>query len=242
MGIISGMARSAQHELRTLRGILYRRLAGASAVPEDVQVAFHQVYFEARNFNLTWRNTHYLGYPTLKCPLDLWLYQELIHTLRPSVIIETGTAFGGSAMYLASVCQLIDHGRVMTIDLTPQSNLPQHERIQYLSGSSVSPEIMDQVKAGIDGSGPVMVILDSDHAKAHVDRELELYHPLVTVGSYLVVEDANLNGHPVMPDHGPGPWEACEQFCKAHPEFEHDSHMDKFLLTFNPRGFLKRLR
>jgi len=74
----------------------------------------------------------------------------------------------------------------------------------------------------------------------HVAGELELYHPFVTSGSYLIVEDTNLNGHPVEPEHGPGPMEAMQAFLPAHPEFAHDSAMDKFLMTFNPKGFLKR--
>jgi cephalosporin hydroxylase len=88
----------------------------------------------------------------------------------------------------------------------------------------------------------VLVLLDSDHSEAHVTRELEAYHPLVSVGSYLVVEDTNLNGHPVEPAHGPGPWEAMQRFLGAHPEFAHDPEMDKFLLSFNPRSYLKRSR
>jgi cephalosporin hydroxylase len=85
------------------------------------------------------------------------------------------------------------------------------------------------------------VLLDSDHAEAHVRQELEAYHPLVTAGSYLVVEDTNLNGHPVEPEHGPGPWEAMQAFLSAHTQFAHDTEMDKFLVSFNPKSFLKRL-
>ena len=87
-----------------------------------------------------------------------------------------------------------------------------------------------------------MVLLDSDHTRDHVLKELEAYSPMVTHGSYLIVEDTNLNGHPVEPEHGPGPMEALEAFLPAHPQFAHDTAMDKFLLTFNPRGFLKRSR
>lgn len=240
MLLLSGLFRSVTHELRTVRGAVYRRLAGPQALAPDVVDAFHKTYFDARDFNLTWRNTFWLGHPVLKCPLDLWLYQEIIHTLRPTLIVETGTAFGGSALYLASMCDLVGHGRVVTIDLTPQPNRPAHPRITYIDASSTAPETVSQVKGMIDGRGPVLVILDSDHRQEHVAAELDLYHPLVTRGSYLIVEDTNLNGHPVEPQHGPGPLEALQAFLPAHPEFAHDPAMDKFLMSFNPKGFLKR--
>lgn len=240
MASFESVRRGLTHELRTLRGVLYRRLAGDEGRDHDVTTAFHKAYFNARDYNLTWRNTYWMGHPVLKCPLDLWLYQELVHRVRPSVIVETGTAYGGSALFLASVCDMIDHGRVVTVDLTPQENRPEHRRITYVSGSSTDEGVFKRVVDDIGTAAPVMVFLDSDHAQSHVQKELDLYHRLVTPDSYLVVEDTNLNGHPVVPEHGPGPWEAVHQFVVAHPEFAHDREMDKFLLSFNPRGYLRR--
>ena len=71
-------------------------------------------------------DTRWLGVRTDKCPLDLWIYQELLHELRPDLIVETGTAFGGSALYFASLCDLLGHGRVLTIDVQPQEGRPEH--------------------------------------------------------------------------------------------------------------------
>ncbi len=85
-----------------------------------------------------------------------------------------------------------------------------------------------------------MVILDSDHSRDHVLRELELYSPLVTPGCYLVVEDTNVNGHPVSPEFGPGPMEAVEAFLETTNDFEVDRSREKLLLTFNPSGYLRR--
>lgn len=240
MGALSSLRRNLTHEIRSLRGAFYKRLAGRAAVDPDTVQAFHRLYFDARAYNLTWRNTHWLGHAVLKCPLDLWLYQEILHRTRPAVIVETGTAFGGSALYLASMCDLIGHGRIVTVDLEDRPGRPVHPRVTYITGSSVAPETLARVKAEIGGEGPVMVLLDSDHSEAHVRKELDAYHPLVSVGSYLVVEDTNLNGHPVEPEHGPGPWEAMQAFLAVHPEFAHDPEMDKFLLSFNPRSYLKR--
>jgi cephalosporin hydroxylase len=85
-----------------------------------------------------------------------------------------------------------------------------------------------------------MVILDSDHSQAHVAKELELFAPLVSVGQYLVVEDSNINGHPVYPSFGPGPYEAIEQFLRQNVSFSPDKSREKFLVSWNPNGYLRR--
>ena len=203
---------------------------------------FHRLYYETGNQGGTWANTWWRGVRVLKCPLDLWLYQELIHTLKPQVIIECGTAAGGSAYFLASMLDLTDGaGEVISIDIADQPGRPTHPRIQYLTGSSVAPDIVATVRAKVAGRAPVMVILDSDHRRDHVLAELHAYADLVTPGSYLVVEDTNVNGHPVFPAFGPGPTEAVDEFLKGSPPFVRDSTQEKFLMGFNPGGFLKRL-
>jgi cephalosporin hydroxylase len=236
----ASLTRALVHEVKTLRGALYRRIARGHEDEQALVREFHRVYFDAASFHMTWRNTRWLGVDILKCPLDLWLYQEILHGLRPAVVVETGTAFGGSALFLASVMDLIGHGRIITIDVDARRGRPEHPRITYLTGSSIDPGMVAEVRAMVGGAAPVMVLLDSDHSRAHVAAELEAYAPLVSRGSYLVVEDTNLNGHPVLPDHGPGPMEAVEAFLPAHPDFSHDPAMDKFLLSFNPRGWLRR--
>jgi cephalosporin hydroxylase len=234
------MARALRHEIKTLRGVLYRRIAVNKADERAVLDEFHKLYFEARAFNMTWRNTFWMGHPILKCPLDLWLYQELIHRIRPAVVVETGTAFGASAHFLATMMDLVGVGRVITVDVEERPGRPEHPRVTYLTGSSVAPEMVARVAALVGDAGPVMVVLDSDHARDHVLAELRAYASLVTPGSYLVVEDTNLNGHPVDPAHGPGPMEALEAFLASGAPFAHDAEMDKFLLSFNPRGYLRR--
>jgi len=110
----------------------------------------------------------------------------------------------------------------------------------YLTGSSTDPQIVSTIRAQLSATDRVMVILDSDHAQAHVRAELDVYAPLVTSGCYLIVEDTNVNGHPVYPLHGPGPMEAVNDFLPAHPEFEVDRNCERFMLTFNPNGYLRR--
>jgi len=199
---------------------------------------FHRLYYDSDN--RTWKDTFFLGVRTAKCPLDLWIYQELLFELRPELIVECGTAWGGSALYLATMCDLVGTGHVVTIDIADVPGRPEHPRITYVSGSSTDEDIVAMVRRRAGWVRPVLVILDSDHSQAHVEAELDAYADLVTPGSYLVVEDTNVNNHPVLPEFGPGPWEAVDGFLGQHPEFTPDPTREKFFLTFNPRGFLRR--
>jgi cephalosporin hydroxylase len=207
--------------------------------------AFHGVYY-AKMAQPRW-----FGAPILKCPVDLWRYQEILCQTTPDVIIETGTAQGGSALFLATICQLLGRGRVITIDMKAPPSPPVHPGITYLTGNAVDPEMvlvvshLAQMRLGeadtSDRTNRVMVILDSDHSAEHVLAELEAYAGLVTLGCYLVVEDTNINGHPVGSSHGPGPWEAIEAWLPLHPEFERDTDIEtRHILTFNPNGYLRR--
>jgi cephalosporin hydroxylase len=209
--------------------------------PPDVVAEFHKLYYDGHKQQGTWYATKWLGVTAWKCPLDLWVYQEIVHELRPDLIVETGTAFGGSALYLASICDLIHHGQVVTSDVAEVPDRPSHDRITYLTGSSTSPAIVERVRS-MAAAKSVLVVLDSDHRREHVREELEAYAPLVGPGGYVIVEDTNVNGHPVLPDFGPGPMEAVTEFLGGHPEFALDRSREKYLLTFNPRGFLRRIR
>jgi cephalosporin hydroxylase len=210
------------------------RIPSVARVATD---AFHRVYYHGG----VWGRTYWRGIPILKCPLDLWIYQEILHETRPDLIIETGTNNGGSAHFMGSLFDLAGNGRIITIDLQEYPKKVSHPRVQYLLGSSVSDEILAEVRAAARHAERVMVILDSDHSEHHVSAELAAYHALVTPGCYLVVEDSNVNGHPVHPKHGAGPMEAVRQFLKGHPEFQVDRGRQKFGLTFNPNGYLRRL-
>ena len=203
---------------------------------------FHRLYYDPQLRGGTWADTRWLGTQVAKCPLDLWVYQELVFETRPDVIIETGTFEGGSASFFASLCDLLGKGAVVTIDTEQYGGRPAHDRITYLSGSSTAAEIVEEVASLTAGAGSVLVALDSDHSREHVLAELRAYADVVTVGSYLVVEDTNINGHPVAPEFGPGPMEAVERFLDEDERFVVDRAREKFLLTFNPSGFLRKLR
>ena len=184
----------------------------------------------------------WLGHSTLKCPLDLWIYQELIFRDRPDVIIETGTASGGSAFYLASICELVGKGEVISVDIEPRlgERRPVHRRLTYVVGSSIDPAIIAKIKKKVGNRRRVMVLLDSDHRMPHVLTELRMYQHFVAPGGYLIVEDTNINGHPTYPEFGPGPMEALQEFLKETDAFEVDEACERFLLTMNPRGYLRR--
>jgi len=199
---------------------------------------FHTLYYDGKE--QTWGNTFWLGHHVLKCPLDLWIYQEILHEVQPELIVETGTYQGGSALFLASICDLLGRGQVLSIDVDRREGRPRHPRMTYLTGPSTSNGILRQVRRRAKGTSRVLVILDSGHAKEHVLAELHAYAPLVTPGSYLIVEDTNLNDHPVDSDHGPGPAEAVTEFLQGNDAFVTDESREKFMLTFNPGGYLKK--
>lgn len=203
---------------------------------EKCLLEFHRRYYDSR----VWMQTYWRGVPTQKCPLDLWIYQEILFEVRPDLVIETGTADGGSAFFLASICDLIHQGLVITVDIDERSR-PRHDRIEYLDGrSSTDPGVLAHVQSRIRRHDEVMVILDSNHSREHVLAELRAYAPLVTPGQYLIVEDTNINGHPVLPEYGPGPMEAVEEFLNETDAYEVDRTREKFGLTFQPCGYLRR--
>ena len=201
---------------------------------------FHRLYYNrwrsgAPTIDLSW-----FGVRLLKCPMDLWMYQELLWRVRADLVVETGTLFGGSALFLAHMCVLMGEGRILTIDKELVGDRPAHPRITYLLGSSTDDSTVMEVARYAAEAQRVMVILDSDHKASHVLEEMRRYADFVTLGSYLIVEDTNVNGHPVYPEFGPGPSEAVEAFLAGRDDFVMDHDCERFLMTLNPGGYLRR--
>jgi cephalosporin hydroxylase len=196
----------------------------------------HDVFYESD----AWTQTRWLGAQALKNPLDLWVYQEIVFETRPELIVETGTYRGGSALYFASICDLLGAGEVVSIDIEPlRDDYPQHPRITYLAGRpSTDPDVLAEVRARA-GDRRTLVVLDSDHSQAYVEAELAAYAPLVPVGCYLIVEDSNIGQ--IRKDLMPGPLQAIDTFLAKTDEFEIDREREKFLITFNPSGYLRRV-
>lgn len=205
---------------------------------------FHKLYYKLGQKNYFTFLTSWLGYETLKCPLDLWIIQEIICAYRPDLIIETGTAFGGSSLFYACICNLIGHGHILTVDINECQTYKKnpHSRVTHLVGSSTDLKVLSLIKERVVSSKKVIVLLDSDHRYEHVLEELNFYQEFVPVGGYLVVEDTNINGNPAYPDFGPGPMEALKAFLKTNDSFKVESKFERFLLTMNPQGYLRRVK
>lgn len=215
----------------------------AAGTEKTVIEQFRTLYYSSA----IWANTRWLGIRSEQAPTDNWSMQEIISELRPDYIIETGTMNGGTTLFYASVLSNVNpNGKVITIDVAPKledaSKLPLwKERVEMIIGSSVDPKVTDHVAEEV-ANKKVLVTLDSLHTQDHVLKEMQIYSKLVTPGSYLVVQDTNLNGHPVAPRWGPGPWEAVQEFLKTNDNFVADHEREKFLLTFYPGGWLKRVK
>ena len=176
------------------------------------------------------------GVRVVKFPTDMILYAEVILKRRPDWIIETGTAYGGSALFFADMLTLSGGQRVITIDSTPRNIPINHDRIEQIVGSSVDPKVIKQVAETV-GDGSVMVTLDSDHSTEHVARELDAYAPIVTRGQYLVVEDCwtrRLKPY--------SPWYAVEAFLKSHPNFKRFDLTKQFFFGVTRDGWLRKIR
>ena len=192
-----------------------------------------------------WKRLSYRGVRTLKNPLDMWNYQEIIAEHGIEWVVETGTRHGGSALFFADLLAARGAaGFVISVDIDHASlQIAPHPRLKLLRGDSAAPEVVGAVKALLPaGRAPMFVILDSDHRKPHVLRELEAYVPLLRRGDYLVVEDGCVNGHPVRPDFGPGPMEAVEEYLKLNPDVlaADPAREEKFGCTFAPRGYFRK--
>jgi len=204
---------------------------------------------EKYSYNFSW-----LGRPIIQYPQDMVAMQEIIWEIKPDLIIETGIAHGGSLIFYASMLELIGSpGKVLGIDIDIRSHNreeiekhPFFKRIEMIEGSALDLEIIERVKEYTKDKKTVMVCLDSNHTHEHVLRELQLYSPFVTEGSYLVVFDTIVEDMPKdMYDRpwnvGDNPKTAVREFLKGNEDFEVDHFIDnKLLISVCPEGYLKK--
>ncbi|HZS22873.1 MAG TPA: CmcI family methyltransferase [Pseudonocardiaceae bacterium] len=204
---------------------------------------YHKWYFNTE----VWKKTTWMGVECLKWVGDMWNYQEILFALKPALIIEFGSWRGGSAIFFASVMRQIGEPfRIISVDayhgrLDPAARCDPD--ILFVESRSTSPAIAEHIRSlKSEFPGKIFAILDSDHSMNHVLAEMKLLRPLLSTGDYLVVEDSMLNGHPVFPGWGPGPYEAIEAYEREFPnDYTHDVEREnKFGWTFAPNGFLIR--
>jgi cephalosporin hydroxylase len=199
-------------------------------------------------YDITW-----MGIPIIQFPEDIVIMQELIWKVRPDVIIECGLAHGGSALFYASLLELIGKGFVIGIDVEIRhynriaiQNHPMSYRVRMIEGSSISGETISIVKDMVKGAAKVMVILDSNHSRDHVAKELELYKEFITPGSYLVVMDGAQAYVWDIPSGKPewkhdNPLIAIDEFIQCNTDFTIDDKCDRLMITSNPKGYLRKM-
>ncbi len=216
-----------------------------------------KTFNDASNSNQYSYNFSWMGRPIIQYPQDMIAMQEIIWEVKPDLIIETGIAHGGSLIYYASLLELIGNGEVLGIDIDIRAHNkaeiekhPMMKRIKMIEGSAISEETLSQVILAAEGKQKILVCLDSNHTHEHVLRELEMYAPFVSVGSYIVVFDTIVEDLPENYFNQKRPWgignnpkNAVFDFLKINSDFIIDESIDnKLLISVAPEGYLKRIK
>jgi cephalosporin hydroxylase len=199
------------------------------------------------SYNFTW-----LGTPIIQLPEDMLMMQELLFKIKPDVVVETGTAHGGTAVFYASILEVLGNGHVISIDIEIREHNrfaiaahPMHKRISLIEGSSIDEAIVADVRKMIRPDDKVLVALDSNHTYSHVRQELEKYSSLVSPGSYIVVFDGVMEMLTDAPN-GKSEWAtdspavATQDFLSEHAEFKVDWYYNRLGVTYCQGGFLRR--
>ena len=208
----------------------------AAPVPDELAASAVAAYWDS----LDWKHTAWLGRTIEAAPGDLLAYQELLTDVRPDWIVDVGTRTGSRAWFLATVCDLLGHGRVVTVGERLPADRPEHPRIEWVTTKPHLAEGFDAVRA-ITGTEPrAMVILGERARHRRTVAAFNGYHGLVPVGSYVVVENTVVNGNPVWTGFGPGPNEAVAEILAGHPDFTADRSRERGLVSLNRGGYLRR--
>ncbi len=203
-------------------------------MPDEVATSFIDTFWRS----LAWRDTTWLGHPIQNAPTDLIIYQELISSIRPDHIVVVEREGSGTARFTASICELLGHGDVISVG---EVDPGEASRLTHVHGVAQAPHAAKRVVELVDSNATTLVILGGGGKAGVLKKEFDAYAPLVSVGSYLIFEDTIVNGNPVWPGYGPGPLEALRGLLPQHGEFVQDTDIERFGLTFNQGGYLRRL-
>jgi len=234
------------------------RSAKDMAKDSDLQAAALAMKVRAGHKYYWVHQTNWMGEPCLQLAQDMFALQEVVYKSKPDFIIESGVAWGGTMLFLASVLKLTGGTKIIGIDVFIPEDLrarllspanPVKDMMHLIQGSSVDVGIVDAVKEIVGDNKKVLVLLDSDHTHEHVLRELELYAPFVGVGQYLICGDTTIERQPPAEERprmwgkGNNPATALKEFLGNCSDFEVDYELEnKLLLTNNPGGYLRRVR
>jgi cephalosporin hydroxylase len=194
--------------------------------------------------DIVFNKCSWMGVHTIKNPLDAWIYQEIIYDVQPDVIVEIGSFEGGSTLYLAHLLDILGKGMVISIDIDRKIYHVEHKRIVVITGDSSSQEVISKVSELSSGRS-VLILHDGDHHKEQVLKDLQNYSKFVSLNSYFIVEDGVIDlfkPRDSLGSFGEGPLAAVEQFLEKNHDFIVDTERERYILTYNPRGFLKRIR
>jgi cephalosporin hydroxylase/GT2 family glycosyltransferase len=212
--------------------------AAPTPVPDEVKLAAIETVWDHQ----AWRDATWLGHPVNRYPGDLHVYQELLATLRPRLVVLAGDdrGLGGRALYVASICDQLGHGRVVAVGRGDSSGRPSHPRITQVMGAPEDPEVAQRVAALAPERPDALVILGLG-AIERVIAAFDGYAPLVPVGGYVVVENTVVNGRPARAGFAPGPYEAVEAILGRSGDFVPDPAGERYTVTFNRYGYLRRV-
>lgn len=183
----------------------------------------------------------YFGIKTLKSPTDFWIYQELIYAMRPDFVVEIGNYHGGSTLALAHLLDALGHGQIIAIDIDHSliaERARRHPRIIFIEGNAC--EVFETVECLVSASDRLMVIEDSSHEFENTLNVLNTYQSLLHKDDFFIVEDSICH-HGLNVGPKPGPYEAVEAFISDNKSFVIDRDKESFLITWNPKGYLKRI-
>lgn len=185
----------------------------------------------------------WMGVTALKNPLDSWMYQQILYEVKPDIVIEIGSNYGGGTLYLAHILDAIGNGKVISIDEDRSTYNATHPRIHAITGGSQDKRVIETVRE-LCKKKTVLIIHDGNHQKNAVEQDLLTYSPLVSPESYFIVEDGIIDlfsPNDSIGSNSPGPLCAISAFLQSHKNFSIDTEREHYILTYNPHGFLKRL-